>query len=429
MTGKRWNIKVGRKRTARDDPTLVLPPRPRSSRRESFRNSEPTEAYRQSAPATRNFESSFSPNINVLSVEQESGRIACVGEDLSMRLDDEGSEDFAVEEEALSDFAEQHRSESSGSEDDGDQDDSSITAPTPLLSIDWRTLATLLNTTGTDRYTAIGFERFLWYVNEFADEKMPSWRSVRRGIRKSALAHAFVKTETHMLTVNFAKSGAKAGVGPFASETKAPVMIVKPSEWAKRDVQTHSVEEIIRGGNPNSQVEARNQEHRALFATIEESPIVRNREGVLLGIRVPNEKGGVSLLDRGSALNIKIKHTTEACSLLQQAGFDYITQGKNEIGFRATVRSVTVFHSSEVTPEAVQPDPTTRPLKRRRGATRKSQKPFEKGAPPFKSGDIIADITHDTTDADREFSVYINFRFWLKMPTMEHRVSILFMGK
>ena len=184
--------------------------------------------------------SSSSPNVDVLSEELEFGRIECFGEDLSMRFD-ACSEDLAVEEGALSDIASQHHSESSSSEGDEDQDGPILRNHTPLLSIDWRTLASLLNTTGTDRYTAIGFERFLWYVNEFATEKMPSWSSVRRGIRRSAVAHAFVKAETHMLSVNFAKSGARAGVGQFASETKAPVMIVKPSEWAKRDVQTHSM--------------------------------------------------------------------------------------------------------------------------------------------------------------------------------------------
>ena len=240
MTGKRWNIKIGRKRTSRVDPTLVLPPRPRSTRPASTSNSEPSNASKKRVSGTCNMASSSSPNVDVLSEELEFGRIECFGEDLSMRFD-ACSEDLAVEEGALSDIASQHHSESSSSEGDEDQDGPILRNHTPLLSIDWRTLASLLNTTGTDRYTAIGFERFLWYVNEFATEKMPSWSSVRRGIRRSAVAHAFVKAETHMLSVNFAKSGARAGVGQFASETKAPVMIVKPSEWAKRDVQTHSM--------------------------------------------------------------------------------------------------------------------------------------------------------------------------------------------
>ena len=427
MTGKRWNIKVGRKRTARDDPTLVLPPRPRSSRRAPSRTSEPSHDPAHSDSATRNIPSSSSADAGVLSEEQEFNPIDCIDEDLSIPLD-ASIKDLGVEAGTLSDLASQDQVESSDSEDNGDQEESSITAPTPLLSIDWRTLASLLNTTGTDRYTAVGFERFLWYVNEFADEKMPSCRTVRRGIRNSALAHAFVKSETHLLTVNFAKSGAKAGVGQFASQTKAPVMIVKPSEWAKRDVQTHSIEKIIREGSSNGQLDARVQGHRTLFASIEDSPIVRNREDVLSGIRVPNEKGGVSLLQKGSNLSIKMKHTEEACSLLHQSGFEYKAEGKSEIGFTAAVRSVTAFHSS-VTPEAVEPEPTTRPAKRRKGVAANNEKRLDQASPPCKPGDIIVDITCNGRDSAREFSVYISFRFWLKSHTREHRVSILFMAK
>lgn len=75
---------------------------------------------------------------------------------------------------------------------------------------------------------------------------LPSVKTIKRVLRPAARSGAFVKTVTSSFPVQMAKSGARGGVEKYSSETHAPVMIVLPNEWAKKDISKRKVHELIR---------------------------------------------------------------------------------------------------------------------------------------------------------------------------------------
>ena len=58
---------------------------------------------------------------------------------------------------------------------------------------------------------------------------------------KPQLKTWYAKHDVLQLTVDEKRAGAKTGVDKFSSDKTAPVAVVKPSEWAKRDLYTPSI--------------------------------------------------------------------------------------------------------------------------------------------------------------------------------------------
>ena len=85
---------------------------------------------------------------------------------------------------------------------------------------------------------------------------------------KSSVRSLVAKHDILQLDVNLERAGAKHGVDKYKSLKSAPVVVVKPSEWARIDFSTPSIrkviwEDVVQNNN--------------VFKSIEYTPIVRNR--------------------------------------------------------------------------------------------------------------------------------------------------------
>ena len=84
-----------------------------------------------------------------------------------------------------------------------------------------------------------------------------------------------------MFTVDFSKSGSKAGLGKYSLQESAPIMIVSPSNWAKLDFSTAKLREMVQGRrhhmDPSSEIPR--------FLDIEDTPKSKIRLGVYPFIR------------------------------------------------------------------------------------------------------------------------------------------------
>lgn len=204
---------------------------------------------------------------------------------------------------------------------EGAEEDSGDGREKKLLPLGMEIITSLLAFTGTKKYTEEGYKQFVSFANWVRPEtfkKVPSVGKVQTSIRESARAYAFVKTQVMQFPVDFRKSGAKAGVGRFHSDELAPVVVVKPSDWAKRDLATHSISKIICGG---SWVENRPIETRPCFWTIEDAPIVKNRDATVNEFLLPNDTGGNSILEEGLPLSLKLVGSGSLMRAASRAGF------------------------------------------------------------------------------------------------------------
>ena len=110
---------MGRKRTSRDDPTLVLPPRPSTSVPVSARSSEHNNIHERRPSSTRstvhNSRACSSTNADHRIGEQDYTRV-----DEALKVDEaaEGSEDLEPEEGPVYDFDSEHHGDGSSSEGD-----------------------------------------------------------------------------------------------------------------------------------------------------------------------------------------------------------------------------------------------------------------------------------------------------------------------
>ena len=113
--------------------------------------------------------------------------------------------------------------------------------------------------------------------------------------------------------VDKSKSGASLGSGKFKSETTAPVVIVKPSEWARRDYNTPIIKQLIWKYE---------DEPSRRFCSIEETPIVRNRDVHLSEIHKQGKCGVDRVVKEGSRIEIKLVSSKPVQELLKGVSFD-----------------------------------------------------------------------------------------------------------
>ena len=94
----------------------------------------------------------------------------------------------------------------------------------------------------------------------------------------------YAKHDIVNLTVDQSKAGTKTGINRYESKTTAPVVIVKPSKWARRDFYTPSVRNLI--WNLNDDDDGQRE-----FSSIERTPFVRNRDIHLSEICMEGREG------------------------------------------------------------------------------------------------------------------------------------------
>ena len=161
---------------------------------------------------------------------------------------------------------------------------------------------------------------------------LPSIATIKR-IRQGVLKNLFVPRSVSMLHVDRSKAGARTGVGLYASATEAPVMVVKPSDWAKLDLRTCTIHDLILQGS-----KASNSPSIPLFRSIEDVPLVRNRELHLGLFRLPHVYGPLVSVRTGTSLSITLYSRDSSERDLLREHFKCFTSGQ------CTIRGEVVRH-------------------------------------------------------------------------------------
>ena len=281
------------------------------------------------------------------------------------------------------------------------------------MPLDWASLYTLLSTTGTNRLTGFHYDVMKTALNQIiadsdcSQKKFVHRRTLERNLHPFARAHVFVKTCTRSFPVDMTKSGARTGVGKFQSNELAPVMMVKPSDWAKQDVATHRIYETMVGNNVSQSVDS---ETRPYFSSIEDAPIIRDRNFVLNSFKIRNDKQSYSAIRIGLQMAIRVKNTPLTRRRLAKAGFEVISIEKREALFKGTVRS---YHISRVFQSDVDSLDRT-------------------GSPPFRVGDLVLelgsmrDVGCEETEISSTHNLYVVFRSWIRRNNGDdHRMSVI----
>ena len=293
-------------------------------------------------------------------------------------------------------------------------------APKPM-KLCWTTLLCLLAKTGGMKYTDSQYDLLCSVLNyQSRDEDvLPSRTTVKRSIIPSLLIHAAVKSHILILKVNLAKRGAAGGVGIHKSADAAPVRVVYPTSWAKADVQ---ISGILRGFRTRS-VETVDREPGPCFSGIEESPIVIDRESVVLKPLIGNKRGGTTCLQVGTKVQVTMASTDALQRFLCQAFFNPV-MNTSTLAFEGICEKL--FFP---TLQDVDVDVTNK-----RKGSRSSNQNF---AAVFRSGDIVVKLVSTSATEmlnegrrDREVSVptfFIVFRAWIRNNRMkgDFRVSMI----
>ena len=206
----------------------------------------------------------------------------------------------------------------------------------------WTNIASLITATGSTSLSETAYPTLANFRNLRPNEgqltlKLPSTSTLKRRVRPFAKSNFLVPCRVEMFTVDFSKSGSKAGVGKDTSQDRAPTMIVMPSNWAKLDLSTARLREMVQGRrhdmDPSSGVPR--------FLDIEDTPIIKDRAGSLSVYLIPNEDGVTVQLRKGLLLNITFETSDAVKGRLMQAQFAVTSSTK--MSFDAAVSSFSVY--------------------------------------------------------------------------------------
>ena len=440
MAPKRWQSNLSRPRRSsrrdRNDPFFSLPPiAPLPAQLplpQSAPHLEPV-LENENVPTTSFLtpEKPSSPHTNFPlgdSLQQSEDRTgALIGADENADGSPTHSGTSSVEQEEICHVPDEHDNESDHTENSeldrphdatgtanvhSDSDD--------LLPLNWTTVTSLLGTAGTRRFTNDGYEMFCtfmkwmsskhtagvndvvrdgssWEVEEAAvignaapagpafGTSLPCIRTIRRRILPAARKHAFVPTYVHYFPVDLSRSGSKTGVGTHQSSTTAPVRIVKPSDWAKKDLETSNIADIIAGNNLHRSSGSSGGCSNVIM-DIEFSPIVRDRMRVLTTPRIRHDPTGFCFVEEGLPLNIVVDITSSLRGVLRRTLFQLTpspTLGRGTIRVEVTaVRSNVFFDASESTYGVdcnVNPSRIPEPPRKKIRSTMLTKSPFRPG--------------------------------------------------
>jgi len=277
------------------------------------------------------------------------------------------------------------------------------------LPLNWVTIWTLMLCTGTVRFNDSSWNamttlyNFTVKENKIQSEKLPSVSTVKRTVRDAASNYIFAKTVVKQFNVDFSKKGARGGGLSFASDTTAPVAICLPSTWAKLDFATKSISQVIKGCVRHP-VDA---SERLCFQSIEDSPIVKDRETVLMPYRITNTAGGWSAIKTGTRLVLRLRDGKDLRKAFGSSGFVYDVVAQ----YLSVTAEVT---ASETLPPSVPVHDTS----------------IKKGTEPFTVGDFVLTL-RGVPPCDPELlenKCWIVFRGMRKANRRnDYRVSVVFM--
>ena len=273
----------------------------------------------------------------------------------------------------------------------------------------WTDITGLLLSTGTTRMDMKHYATFRRFMNwnrpaSNMSDSVLSVSTVKR-LRKKAFTRAVVESEIIMLPVDKTKAGARCGVGRFKSETHAPVQVVKPSSWAKLDLATKQVEDLITDRHSRE-----GNDTRPMFRSIEDTPIVKNRQRALGIYRLPDGGNGFRTLQRGMKVSVRLHCRNEAERVDVSNTFEGID--KDSLELQCTLEDMFVFQGDESGRDNIQSEQPRAPSKKKRK--------LKRGEPSrtdslLKPGDAVLRMTWVSNGpGGAEKTIYVSYKMWKK---------------
>ena len=157
---------------------------------------------------------------------------------------------------------------------------------------------------GTNRITVAQFGFSIYVVNFFLETdttqtgRIPSYSTLKRSTIPLIQKNSYASATDHIIPLDPNVAGSKSRSASFLnlpSETPtidlAPVRIVMPSEWAKKDVQFKPTWDLLKGGGWSGQ----NSVIEPAFSRIEESVLASGKDCFVNGVHTAifNEETGI----------------------------------------------------------------------------------------------------------------------------------------
>ena len=149
--------------------------------------------------------------------------------------------------------------------------------------------------------------------------KLPGLTYLKTNVKPTVKRRLLARHDVIQMTVDHTRSGAKTGIGRYLSTVTAPMAIVKPSEWARIDFATLSIRKMI--------WEDKKDEER-MFASIEDTPIVRNRSKFTFENTVRGSRGLECHVGKESILELTFIRNTSTDRALEKAFGDQVVNKK-----------------------------------------------------------------------------------------------------
>lgn len=149
--------------------------------------------------------------------------------------------------------------------------------------------------------------------------KLPGLTYLKTNLKPKVKLNLLPRHEVIQVRVDRSRAGAKLGIGKYASDAKAPLTIVKPSEWARLDFLTPSVRDLIWEDSTNE---------GALFSNIESTPIVRHRSFFPAVNTVRNSGGLESLVGVRSQLQLTFVRNSRTDKAFEKVFFGSVRNEK-----------------------------------------------------------------------------------------------------
>lgn len=154
---------------------------------------------------------------------------------------------------------------------------------------------------------------------------------------KPMLKKWYARHDVMNVEVDQSKAGAKTGVDKHQSTTTAPLVIVSPIEWARRDFYTPSLRNLIWGDKEVS--EARID---CMFSSIETAPIVTNRGLELSEIRMEGIDGLGKHVKVGSCVQLKVVRNDIIDNILKRVRFEDLTFEESDGKLTSVITSTVI---------------------------------------------------------------------------------------
>lgn len=196
----------------------------------------------------------------------------------------------------------------------------------------------LLLTTGTARLTRDQYDSIRTILNQRNSEKrnFPTYSTVQKNVRPFALRHMYAKSCIKLFPVEHSKAGASDGVGSYHQVGHAPVRIVKPSEWAKKDFRSTKMRKVI----------WKNPKGRNHPFGIGNMPIVKDRSNSLAPFANKSRNGTEHKVTKGMFMEVVCPRTDVLETSLEALGMKTSTTGEM-VSFTARISSVEHIHDQE----------------------------------------------------------------------------------